>query len=84
LGDHVIVVLEGTAYEIREGDAEPLDVPASQPTPAEESTRTPVPTTGSAAQPAVEPGEGIPQSLSEAIAQLAATLIDMVAGFFGE
>jgi Ca-activated chloride channel family protein len=84
LGDHIIVVLEGTAYEIREGDAEPLDVPAPHPTPMEESTRMPAPTTGSAAQSPVEPGEGIPQSLSETIAQLAATLAETIAGFFGE
>ena len=32
LGDHVIAVLEGTAYEVREGDAPPVDVPeAAEP-----------------------------------------------------
>ncbi len=35
LGEHVIVVLEGAAYEVREGEAPPLDLPAVQPTPAE-------------------------------------------------
>ena len=31
LGDHVIVVLEGSAYEIREGDAPPLRLPSDEP-----------------------------------------------------
>jgi len=31
VGDHVIVVLAGTAYEVREGDAPPLSVPAVTP-----------------------------------------------------
>jgi len=31
VGDHVIVVLDGTAYEVREGDAPPLSVPAVTP-----------------------------------------------------
>jgi Ca-activated chloride channel family protein len=31
VGDHVIVVLDGTAYEVREGDAPPLSVPAATP-----------------------------------------------------
>jgi Ca-activated chloride channel family protein len=30
LGDHVIVVLDGTAYEIREGEAPSVDVPISE------------------------------------------------------
>ena len=36
LGDRVIVVLEGTAYEIREGQAPALEAPASEPSPEEE------------------------------------------------
>ncbi|MBN1657953.1 MAG: VWA domain-containing protein [Anaerolineae bacterium] len=37
LGHHVIVVLEGTAYEVREGDAPPVDLPqaAQAPTPTQ-------------------------------------------------
>jgi len=31
VGDHVIVVLDGTAYEVREGDAPPLSVPPATP-----------------------------------------------------
>lgn len=31
LGDHVIVVLDGTAYEIREGEAPSLDLPPAEP-----------------------------------------------------
>ncbi len=37
LGDHVIVVLEGTAYEIREGDAPSVEIPAAEPTVGPES-----------------------------------------------
>jgi Ca-activated chloride channel family protein len=34
LGDHVVVVLDGTAYEVREGDAPPVDVPPTvEPAP---------------------------------------------------
>jgi Ca-activated chloride channel family protein len=33
LGDHVIVVLEGTAYEVREGEAPAVEVPATEPAP---------------------------------------------------
>lgn len=36
LGEHVIVVLEDTAYEIREGEAPPVDVPIPDPTPGTE------------------------------------------------
>ena len=31
LGDHMIVILEGNAYEIREGDAPPLQLPSDEP-----------------------------------------------------
>ena len=33
VGDHVIVVLDGTAYEVREGEAPPLTVPTVTPVP---------------------------------------------------
>ena len=36
LGDHVIAVLEGTAYEVREGEAPPLEVPEAAEPPAEQ------------------------------------------------
>ncbi len=38
LGDHVIVVLDGTAYEVREGDVPPVDEPAGEPTPTAATT----------------------------------------------
>jgi Ca-activated chloride channel family protein len=43
LGDHVVVVLDGTAYEVREGDAPPVDVPPTvEPAPtAEEEPAAP-------------------------------------------
>ncbi|MCL7455212.1 MAG: hypothetical protein M8467_19425, partial [Anaerolineae bacterium] len=34
LGDHIIVVLDGTAYEIREGEAPPLELPEAVPATA--------------------------------------------------
>ncbi len=37
LGDHVIVVLDGTAYEAREGDAPPVNVPSGETTTAGET-----------------------------------------------
>jgi hypothetical protein len=43
LGDHVVVVLEGTAYEVREGDAPPVQVPGGT-TPGPEPTSTAAPT----------------------------------------
>jgi Ca-activated chloride channel family protein len=33
LGDHVIVVLDDIAYEVREGEAPAVEVPAAEPTP---------------------------------------------------
>ena len=41
LGDHVIVVLDGTAYTVREGEAPPVDVPPAEETPAVEVTSEP-------------------------------------------
>jgi Ca-activated chloride channel family protein len=38
LGDHVIVVLDGTAYEIREGDAPALELPSVEVTQPEAQT----------------------------------------------
>jgi len=42
LGSHVVVVLDGTAYEVREGDAPPIQVPAGV-TPAATAAVTPAP-----------------------------------------
>jgi Ca-activated chloride channel family protein len=45
LGDHVIAVLDGTAYEVREGEAPPVEVPSVTPTPTREPSlpdQTPV------------------------------------------
>jgi Ca-activated chloride channel family protein len=41
LGDHVIVVLDGTAYEIREGEAPAVDPPVPAPTTPSESNDRP-------------------------------------------
>lgn len=78
LGDHVIVVLEGTAYEIREGEAAPVDVPAPSPTPLD--------TGGIQATPRAESTPGAtaetPENLGEIIAQFLRSLFESISGFF--
>jgi Ca-activated chloride channel family protein len=84
LGDHIIVVLEGTAYEVREGDAEPpvvnpaepVKAPGSEPSPVGGPDVVPAPTAGAAT--------GAPQNLGEAIAQILLSLIESIAGLFAE
>ena len=41
LGEHIIVVLEGTAYEVREGEAPPVDVPPAEDIPTVEPASEP-------------------------------------------
>jgi Ca-activated chloride channel family protein len=57
LGDHIIAVLDGTAYEVREGDAPPLDVPAAEPT------------ADAPAVPTAAPSDASPSNVLEAIIQ---------------
>ena len=85
LGDHVIVVLEGKAYEVREGKAPPLEVPDSKDRPA--GTDAPVnsePTLSEAGSPA---STGTPaneaesegrDSLLEAVAEAIAKLVEAI------
>ncbi len=75
LGDNVIVVLDGTAFEVREGQAPPVEAPASQPTPAEGPSSQPLP----AAKVAAE----TPQNLGEAIGLLLRALVESILGVFG-
>jgi hypothetical protein len=72
LGDHVIVVLEDTAYEVREGDAPPLEVPEA----------------GSAEEPAGAADDASPDSpnepnnVFEAIVQAILDLVDQIVEAF--
>jgi Ca-activated chloride channel family protein len=68
LGDHVVVVLEGTAYEVREGDAPPLEVPQS-PEPDRELATEPTPT--------AEPEESA-DNIFEAIVQAILDLVEKI------
>ena len=72
LGDHVIVVLEGKAYEVRQGEAPPVQAPTAGATPAEEPTPT--------AQPAPNP----PANVFEAIVQAIVDLVQKVIETFTE
>jgi Ca-activated chloride channel family protein len=53
LGDHVIVVLDGKGYEVRQGEAPPVEVPEARPTQAGEAATEPV--------DAVDVGEPAPE-----------------------
>lgn len=85
LGSHVIVVLEGTAYEVREGDAPPLALPPAQPdpgpTPLPTPTAQPGPDDLSAAEAqsvALEgPGSGILEAIGNALQDLWNRLVDL-------
>jgi Ca-activated chloride channel family protein len=75
LGDHVIVVLDGTAYEVREGDAPPVEVPTAEAPagePASSSGQTP------------EPAAGTPEGLLELVIQAIQDVVKGLAGFFSE
>jgi Ca-activated chloride channel family protein len=66
LGDHVIVVLEGTAYEIREGEAPRVDVPTAEPVPDVEPT------------PTEEPAVDEPDSLLERVIQAIVAFVERI------
>jgi Ca-activated chloride channel family protein len=68
LGDHVIVVADGTAYEVREGDALPVEGTSPSTEPTEQAT------------PEVETQD----NLLEAIAQMFQDLIQTIASFFAQ
>jgi Ca-activated chloride channel homolog len=69
LGEHVIVVLEGTAYEIREGEAPALDLPEDKP------ASTPVPQAPE--EPAgPDPSQSPVQAFVEAILELVDQILD--------
>lgn len=81
LGSHVIVVLEGTAYEVREGDAPPLALPPAQPDPGPTPTAQPGPDDLPAAEAqsvALEgPGSGILEAIGNALQDLWNRLVDL-------
>ncbi|MGD2206950.1 MAG: VIT domain-containing protein [Anaerolineae bacterium] len=67
LGEHVIVVLDGVAYEVREGEAPPVDVPTAEPTPDAEPT------------PTEEPTSEEPDNVLEAIIQAVVEFLERIA-----
>jgi Ca-activated chloride channel family protein len=72
LGNHVIAVLGGTAYEVREGDAPPIQVPTAGPLPTLEPT------------PGQQPAPDSPNNILEAIVQAIATLVEKIAASFSQ
>jgi len=70
LGDQVIVVLEGTAYEVREGEAPPLELPEGQPAAAVEPAATD------------EPAPDEPDNLFEIVIQAMVDLFEAIVDAF--
>ncbi len=77
LGSHVIIVLDGTAYEVREGDAPALDLPPSQPEPGatEQSSSGTVP--ASVEQSRDDDAANILETIAETLRNLWARLADL-------
>jgi Ca-activated chloride channel family protein len=73
LGQHVIVVLEGTAYEVREGDAPALEVPPTREPAADETVPE------GEVQPTDEPVSDPPANVFEAIIQAIRDLLLRIA-----
>jgi hypothetical protein len=70
VGEHLIVVLDGTAYEVREGEAPPLSVPSGEPT---EDASTPSATR----TPTVDPKpESLLELLAKAIQEMVTQFVD--------
>jgi Ca-activated chloride channel family protein len=76
LGDHVIVVLDGTAYEVREGEAPPVEAPGSSSSQEEGQANEPTPTAGTTTETA--------QGLSDTVLQLVLGLYEEITRFFSE
>jgi Ca-activated chloride channel family protein len=69
LGDHVIAVLDGTAYEVREGDAPPVAVPESvEPASEKPLSETPPDEGLEASQPETNTPGDVLESFFQAIA----------------
>jgi len=68
VGSHVIVVLEKTAYEIRDGEAPAVNIPPA--TPGTDNPPTPQP---------VDPGDG---GLMEAVIEFVRQIVEAVVDFF--
>ncbi len=80
LGDHVIVVLEGTAYEVREGDAPPLEVPVPTEGEGEASEGVDVPVVEST--PTAEPESDSPDNVFEVIMKAILDLMEKIRDTF--
>ncbi len=77
LGDHVIVVLEGTAYEVRQGEAPPVKLPA--PAGSGDVGGTPAGPT-----PTAEAGSESPGNIFEAIIQAILDLVNKILEAFAK
>jgi Ca-activated chloride channel homolog len=77
VGDHVIVLLDGTAYEVREGDAPPLPgLPPRSESAAAEPTVTPTPTPEPAVT--VTPAPDQSGTVADRIDRIAQAITDLV------
>ena len=81
LGDHVIVVLEGAAYEVREGEAPPLVVPV--PSGAEGSPAEAVDVPAAEPTPTGKTSPDAPSNLFGTIIQAILDLWQKIADLFG-
>jgi Ca-activated chloride channel family protein len=80
LGDHLIVVLDGTAYEIREGEGPPEEgegLPEAAPLDAPPG-ETPEAAPSAEAAPATETS----QNLGNILVEFLMSVVDTIAGFF--
>jgi Ca-activated chloride channel family protein len=82
LGSQVIVVLEGTAYEVQEGEAPPLDLPAAEPEPGDTPAPTPAVQSGPEAQAEEPPAEDNAVGILEAIIDALRDVWNRLAGLF--
>jgi Ca-activated chloride channel family protein len=78
LGNHVIVVLEGTAYEVREGEAPAVEVPPIQEPSVEEPT--PAGEVAPTVEPASEPPDNVFEAILQAIWDLMENIVKRISG----
>jgi Ca-activated chloride channel family protein len=76
LGEHVIVVLEGKAYEVRVGDAPPVEVPEPTAAPGGKPAGEPVPAPGTT--------KGASQGLAPTALEAILALFEEIAGFVSD
>jgi Ca-activated chloride channel family protein len=90
LGDHLVVVLDGKAYEVREGEAPPVEAPTAGPTPVEAPAAGPTPveaptagpTPAAEPTPVAEPTPTPPANVFEAAIQAILDLVQKIVEAF--